>query len=235
MSPWEIYQDRIQAHGGTKRGAGYVREVRTLRDKLPDSLSYHHATIFSPENGFNITEETWRELGDERDVAIINSDNLNEKYIYSLPEEDIELGSLVSWMDNYWLVTERDANTTVYTRAKLLQCNYLLKWIAKDGTIIEQWCAVEDGTKLEHTPVCNSLVYRKRYAKRTPLIAGTPLELRGQNGVANSRRRQRLENSTDWAISSQVSNRERFNDYPGRGSRNICSEMGSPKLTLSAW
>ena len=147
MSPWEIYQDRIQAHGGTKRGAGYVREVRTLRDKLPDSLSYHHATIFSPENGFNITEETWRELGDERDVAIINSDNLNEKYIYSLPEEDIELGSLVSWMDNYWLVTERDANTTVYTRAKLLQCNYLLKWIAKDGTIIEQWCAVEDGTK----------------------------------------------------------------------------------------
>lgn len=147
MSPWDIYQDRIQAHGGTKRGATYVREVRLLRNRLPDSLSYHAATIFVPEYGYNIDHDEMREYGDERNVAIINSDNLNEKFIFSLPGEDIELGSLVEWMDNRWLVTERDANTTVYTRAKLLQCNYLLKWIAKDGTIVEQWCAVEDGTK----------------------------------------------------------------------------------------
>lgn len=147
MSPWDLYQDRIQAHGGSKRGSSYVREVRMLRDKLPDSLSYQNVTMFSPENGFNINRNTWRELGDDRNVAIINSDNLNEKYIYSMPEEDIELGSLVSWMDNYWLVTERDANMTLYTRAKLLQCNYLLRWVAKDKTIVEQWCAVEDGTK----------------------------------------------------------------------------------------
>lgn len=50
-------------------------------------------------------------------------------------------------MDNYWLVTERDPNITLYTKAKLLQCNHLLKWINSDDKIITQWCVVEDGTK----------------------------------------------------------------------------------------
>ena len=85
----------------------------------------------------------------QQNVAIINSDNLNEKYIFSLPDEDIRHGDLIEWMDNHWLVTERDANTTVYTRAKLLQCNYLLKWVSEDHIVHEQWCVIEDGTKLK--------------------------------------------------------------------------------------
>lgn len=145
MDMWDIYQDRIEAHGGTKRGAALQREVRFINTKLPDNLSYQQVVFYDRNHGYNITGHE----GDEpflRKVAIINSDNLDEKYIYSLPGEDIEHGGLVYWMDNYWLVTERDANTTVYTRAKLLQCNYLLKWI-EDGQIFEQWCVIEDGTK----------------------------------------------------------------------------------------
>ena len=118
-----------------------------LNSRLPDSLSYHTAIIFDPEHGFNITSEEMAGAAIEQNVAIINSDNLNEKYIYSMPGEDIQNGSLVHWMDNYWLVTERDANTTVYTRAKLLQCNYLLRWVSDEDLICEQWCVVEDGTK----------------------------------------------------------------------------------------
>nr|DAZ50004.1 MAG TPA: hypothetical protein [Caudoviricetes sp.] len=36
----------------------------------------------------------------------------------------------------------------------------------------------------------------------------------------------------DWAISSQASNRGRFNDYPGDGSRGKRLEMGNPKPHL---
>lgn len=131
MGVWDTYESRISARGGTKRGAALRRETRMVGTKVKDNLSYQTVTID------DVAQE----------VAIINSDNLNEKTIIALPGEDIGHGSLVYWMDNYWLITERDANTTVYTRAKMMQCNYLLKWVSDDNTIHEQWCIIEDGTK----------------------------------------------------------------------------------------
>lgn len=147
MSVWDTYELRNELRGRTKHDVAYFREIGMLRRKAPDSLSFHHVTIFNPEYGYNIESEEMRDYGEFRRVTIINSDNLNEKTIISLPGEDIELGSLVCWKDNHWLVTERDANNTIYTRAKLLQCNYLLRWVSEDKHIYEQWCAIEDGTK----------------------------------------------------------------------------------------
>lgn len=147
MSVWDTYQSRITTHGETKRGSALKREIRYINNKLPDNLSYQEVTIYDQAHGYNIDTEEMAAGAVTQNVAIINSDNLNEKYIYSLPGEDIEHGSLVHWMDNYWLVTERDANTTLYTRAKLLQCNYLLRWVTDEHEICEQWCVIEDGTK----------------------------------------------------------------------------------------
>lgn len=147
MDAWSIYQNRIDAHGDSKRNASFAREVRYINSKLPDNLSYHKVDIYQREYGFNITSEIAVQHCISQNVAILNSDNLNEKTICSMPNEDIPLGSLVFWMGNYWLVTERDANTTIYTRCKLLQCNHLLKWVTNNDEIIEQWCVVEDGTK----------------------------------------------------------------------------------------
>lgn len=149
MTAWSNYESRAAVHGTTRRKTALRREIHDLNKRLPDSLSYHSVEIFDCYHGYNIddrmVQSKWMS---EQNVAIINSDNLNEKYIFSLPGEDIQDGSLVHWMDNYWLVTERDANTTVYTRAKLLQCNFLLKWVSGDSKeIIRQWCVVEDGTK----------------------------------------------------------------------------------------
>ena len=132
MSAWDIYIDRIEAKGGTKRNAAFNREVRRLNSKLKNSLSYH--TVFID--------------GEERDVTIVNSDNLNEKTMFSLPGEDIDCGGLVEWAENHWLISEKDANNEIYTKVKLLQCNHLLHWIDNNGDIHEQWCIIEDGTKL---------------------------------------------------------------------------------------
>ena len=131
MGVWDTYKNRLEVRGSTRRDAAYEREKRMLENRLQENLSYHTVMIDDVP----------------QDVAIINSDNLNEKTILSLPGEDITHGGLIHWMDNYWLVTERDANTTMYTRAKMVQCNYLLKWVSDDNVIHEQWCIIEDGTK----------------------------------------------------------------------------------------
>ena len=131
MSVWDSYRSRINVHGGNKRGAALQKEFRFLMEKIPGSLSYHNAVID----------------GEQRELAIIDSDNLDTKTLCSMPGEDLPHGGLVEWMDNRWLIIERDANNEVYTKAKMRQCNYLLRWIADDGSIVERWCIVEDGTK----------------------------------------------------------------------------------------
>lgn len=128
MSVWDNYDS---LHSKTRRDTKLEREKRLLVSKLPNSLSYHHVLID----------------GAQRDVAITNTDNLNAKHIFSIPGEDIPHGGYVEWMDNHWLITERDANTEIYTKALMLQCNYLLRWVDADKQIHEQWCIVEDGTK----------------------------------------------------------------------------------------
>ena len=132
MSVWDSYEALTGSRGTTKHDIIMQREKRYLATKVPDNLSYFSVTIDDvPQN-----------------VAIINSDNLDQKTIISMPGEDVRHGGLVYWMNCYWIVYEKDANTNVYAKGKLLQCNYLLKWIDKDGVIREQWCNVEDGTKL---------------------------------------------------------------------------------------
>lgn len=179
MNVWDSYETRIETLGGTKRGTSKKREIRYIHNKLPDNLSYQLVTLFDPAHTYNIESTEMQNAAVEQNVAIINSDNLNEKYIFSMPGEDIECGSIIHWMDNYWLVDEKDANTTLYTRAKLLQCNYLLRWVNNNDEICEQWCMIEDGTKLKciFLYMHDSLVYWKRYTKRIPLIAGNSLEL----------------------------------------------------------
>ena len=131
MNPWDVYQSRMESTGTTKRDTLLRRERRYLSSKLPEGLSHFTVDID----------------GKSRNVEIINTDNIDEKFIYSMPGEDIAPGSLVWWMDNYWLVVEKDAATEVHTRAKMTQCNYLLRWVDSDSVIHEQWCIIEDGTK----------------------------------------------------------------------------------------
>lgn len=131
MGAWDLYSSRAEIHGTTKRKAELKKEQRMLYNKTKNSLSYFEVKVD----------------GEDRNVSIIDSDNLNEKRMLSMPGEDFDCGTLVEWADNFWLISEKDAHNEVYTRVKLLQCNYLLKWVDESNTIHEQWCVVEDGTK----------------------------------------------------------------------------------------
>lgn len=150
MSVWDNYNNRVSVHGSSIRDADLTRETRFLSANIPKSISYTSVVIFEGDQCYNIPNLDHHNFP-ERKVAILNSDNLDEKTILSMPGEVIHEGSLVWWMDNFWIVSETDANMTLYSKGKLLQCNYLLKWISDDRKIYEQWCIIEDGTKLERT------------------------------------------------------------------------------------
>lgn len=147
MSAWDLYDSRIEVHGYTKRDASFNMAVRRINNRVPDNLSYTTIEVYPSEYGFNIDSVESQENKIVQNLAVINTDNLDEKFVVTMPGDDIELGALIHWMDNYWLVAERDANTTIYTKAKILQCNHILKWINPNREIIQQWCIVEDGTK----------------------------------------------------------------------------------------
>lgn len=131
MNPWSVYQSRVEARGATRRGAAIQRERAFLNAKQSSSLSYHEMTI----------------NGEQRKISVLNSDDLSIKTICSLPGENLPHGGLVHWMDNFWLIIETDANTEIYSKAIMRQCNHLLRWISDDNTVVERWCIVEDGTK----------------------------------------------------------------------------------------
>lgn len=131
MGVWDLYTSRADVHGHTKRQSELRKEQHRLLKHSNETLSYHNVIID----------------GNDRMVSIANSDNLDEKIMFSLPGEDFDCGGLVEWMNNYWLISEKDANNEVYTKVKLLQCNYLLKWVDDEDVIHEQWCVTEDGTK----------------------------------------------------------------------------------------
>lgn len=131
MNPWDTYKNRNTLHGSTGRERAKYALMNRLTHQIPSTLSYQNVDID----------------GVERNIVIINSDNLNQKTLCSLPGEDIRHGALIEWQNHRWLVTERDANTEIYTKCIMLQCNYLLRWINSKGEIVERWCIVEDGTR----------------------------------------------------------------------------------------
>lgn len=147
MSVWDVYEDRLSASGSTRHDASLIREKRLLLNRTSESLSYTEVKVFTEDNGYNIHTNEAQSRAIIQNVSIINSDNLNEKTLITLPGEDMDVGSLIYWEDNHWLVTERDANIKVYTKVKLEQCNHLLRWINDKHEVMEQWCIIEDGTK----------------------------------------------------------------------------------------
>ena len=131
MNPWNTYNARNTLRGTTSRDRAKYSLMNRLTNQIPSTLSYHNVNID----------------GTEQNIVILNSDNLNQKTLCSLPGEDIRHGAYVDWMDHKWIVTERDANSEIYTKCIMVQCNYLLRWINDNGEIIERWSVVEDGTR----------------------------------------------------------------------------------------
>lgn len=113
------------------RNTWLTNTANWINNKLPASLSYYTCTID----------------GEERNCAIVSSNNIDQKKIISMPGERLLGGSYVYWMDNTWLITQLEASYQLYQSATMRQCNYWLRWINDEGAIVSRQVYVEDGTK----------------------------------------------------------------------------------------
>ena len=92
MGYWDVYNNRMNINGETKR----ERDINCLKQnilaKAPNNLSYKSVKL----NG----EEVY---------LMINSDTkpYYKKFI-SLPDQEILAGDYIEWANNIWLVYESD-------------------------------------------------------------------------------------------------------------------------------
>lgn len=132
MSVWDTYKARMNVSGKTDRERALKHTQSYISQKTTGSLSLHTVMIDGLEQNVTI-------LNQREDMAL--------KKICALPGETLNHGGLVDFANSKWIITELDANDEVYASGMMRRCNYLLKWLNKEGQIIEKWCVVEDGTK----------------------------------------------------------------------------------------
>lgn len=131
MGAWDNYVATMSSIGRTKHDMWVNHSRDSLRRRMYDSPACHIVTID----------------GVEQAITVTHRDKLYQKRICAMPGESLRHGGLVEFAGNRWLITEVDADNEVYERGIMLQCNHVLRWISKDGRLIEKWCYVEDGTK----------------------------------------------------------------------------------------
>lgn len=136
MDMWRAYESRYGVPGAStsdvRRSVMMKHTKDRFRRKIVESLSYQEVM-----------------LGDKCiSLSIINdSDNINDKVIYAMPDERLPHGEIVDWAGSKWLITEANALVDPVQSGKMRRCNYRLRWIDDEGMIISKWCVVEDGTK----------------------------------------------------------------------------------------
>lgn len=131
MSDWSSYEDRLAIDSSMLRANTVRRAKQRFAIRAKSTPSFKTVLI----------------NGEQRAVTILNTQYHNIKNIFSMPNETLEAGNYVDWVDNRWLIISVDADEELYSRAQMKQCNHLLKWVNREGAIVEKWCIVEDGTK----------------------------------------------------------------------------------------
>jgi hypothetical protein len=136
MSIWDTYEMRLglnnKAIDNPQRNAVLNRTQNRMLRKIPSSLSYKQVEIDGQIRYLAIEKKT---------------EDLNMKKIFALPGETLPHGSLLTWDDSTWLITELNFDNEFCSEGIMQRCNYLLKWIDDFGNLISRWCIVEDGTK----------------------------------------------------------------------------------------
>lgn len=131
MNVWDAFDARVEANGRTHRERALINTQRYMRYKTPRSLASKEVLI----------------NGKPQRVTIRNLEEWDEKKIIALPGEELPHGGIVDFADNKWLIEKLEPDGEVCRSGSMIQCNYQLRWMDSDGSIIEKWCVIKDGTK----------------------------------------------------------------------------------------
>ena len=126
---WDLYQNRLNLHGTTRRERKIYDFQKSKLTKGIDNPSCKHILI----NGI------------EKDV-LINSKTDKSKYSCTPISTDdiIHKGDKIIWGDNTYLVIEMNYDQDVYIDSTIQRCNYTLPFQLNSSTIIYEPCIVTD-------------------------------------------------------------------------------------------
>lgn len=129
---FELYKKFLTVDGDTQRDITINRTKRELNIALPRTLAYKEVLVD----------------GKPQKVAIISSSTeLDTKKITSMPNETINIGSIVEWSNEHWIVYDNDCEDTLYQRGMMYRCNVYLKWQNEKGEIIGRYGYISDSSK----------------------------------------------------------------------------------------
>ena len=133
------YQARINLHGETQRDRILHRTKQNLSYQSQQSLSYKDVCI----NG----------VADK--LVIDSDDNDTSKIIKSLPDSKFTVGDYVQWANTTWIITSADVDDEVYVNGTMEQCNWLLTWQRRDGSIAQYHCIDINSTQYNSGETAN--------------------------------------------------------------------------------
>ncbi|MBC5688212.1 hypothetical protein H8S37_04620 [Mediterraneibacter sp. NSJ-55] len=65
------------------------------------------------------------------------------------PIGTVKAGMYIFFENRYWLITGYPGNNTIYEKATIIVCQYLLRWQNKSGDIIERWTNYTSASKYD--------------------------------------------------------------------------------------
>lgn len=94
--------------------------------------------------------------GVEKDLTIIETNNLDEKKIKARPNTTFQSGQIVEWMNWYWIITKVNRRNDIITNGKMKECTYHLYWQDSTGKIVDKWAFTQSASSYSNGETGNS-------------------------------------------------------------------------------
>ena len=132
MVQWDIYSSLLTSSGVTQRDRTINKTKREMLKLAPHTPAYKNVIID----------------GKPQNVLIISSSTeLDTKKIVAMPNENINIGSIVEWSNEHWIIYDNDCEDSIHQKGMMYRCNVYLKWQNEKGEIIGRYGYISDSSK----------------------------------------------------------------------------------------
>lgn len=128
MSVWDQYTFDLTERGYTAR----ERKIQAVRDKLTRDFEFNPSC-----KDVTIDDKQQR-------LIVVSADTKTRKNIYTLPNENFSVGSVVVYNGSHWLIISRDVDDDICVKGEMQLCNRQISWQNDSGDIIHRWVTASD-------------------------------------------------------------------------------------------
>ncbi len=126
---WDTYEAILHRDGKTYRDRAINREREMLMRRMTDSPASKTVLV----------------NGEEKDLLMLSTDAQDVKNFKMLPGDTIEVGDMVEWNSEHWIVIRVDFDDEITRNGRIKQCNHLFRWQNGTPDIIYRWGVLDPG------------------------------------------------------------------------------------------